>query len=141
MGGLESRHHPPQTHRSEYLLDGRARTPCGAATTAGPLAAQSPVYACKRPLTTKARDPRRCDCRSIRVDTLDHAVWPQFRGALRQPARLTAIVEQAGDPKRPDIGGDTLSAAIADTAHIITQLQQAIAEEYQSRARTATSRP
>jgi len=121
-----------QTNRGEYLLAGRAHTPCGGRYHGRTAGSQTPVYACKRRLTTKAGDPRRCACRSIRVDTLDDTVWPQVRAALTQPALPTASAEHVRDPNRPDIGGDTLSTGIAEAAHIIAQLQQAIAEEYQA---------
>ncbi|PZS15080.1 MAG: hypothetical protein DLM57_13345 [Pseudonocardiales bacterium] len=125
-----------QTNRGEYLLGGRARTPCGGRYHGRTAGTQNPVYACKRRLTAKTGDPQRCDCRSIRVDTLDHAVWSHVSAALTQPNRCTELLapaaDRAGGTQRLEIGGDTLSAGIADAAHLIGALQQAIAAEYQA---------
>lgn len=118
--------------RGSYLLGGRARTPCGGRYHGRTAGTQTPVYACKRRLSTKPGDPNRCQCRSIPVTVLDDQVWTQVRAALTDPARLAELTAPPTRTPAPDIGGATISGSIADTAGLIDQLQQAIAAEYQA---------
>jgi site-specific DNA recombinase len=118
--------------RGSYLLGGRAHTPCDGRYHGRTAGTQTPVYACKHRLTTKPGDPNRCGCRPIPVTALDDAVWTEVRAALTDRARLAELSTPAAGPARPDIGAETLGETIADTASMITQLQQAIAAEYQA---------
>lgn len=121
-----------ENRRGSYLLGGRAHTPCGGRYHGRTAGNQTPVYACKRRLTTRPGDPHRCGCRSIPVTSLDEHVWTQVRAALADPARLAELSTPPARPAVPDIGADTLGGSIADTAKLITRLQQAIAAEYQA---------
>ena len=122
----------PQQPPGRYLLSGRVHTPCGGHYHGRTAGTQTPVYACKKRLTTRADDPARCQCRSIPVETLDEAVWGQIAAALANPTRLDALTTDASGPTVPDIGGDTLTTTIAEVTEAIGQLQQEIATEYQA---------
>src|SRR5262249_54057442 len=81
--------------------------------------------------------PDRCGCRSIRVETLDEAVWSQVRAALTSARHAAASkgrrrAGDAGNGARVDIGADTLAARIADAAEDIARPQRTIAAEYQA---------
>jgi site-specific DNA recombinase len=122
----------PQRDRGAYLLGGLARTPCGRYFHGRTAGSQTPVYACRRRLTTNVSDPNRCGCLSIPIDTLDDAVWSQIRAALTRPGGLAALAGHPAGTSQLDIGGHTLNARIAATADTIAGLQQAIAAEYQA---------
>ena len=125
----------PQQAPGRYLLAGRVHTPCGGRYHGRTAGTQTPVYACKKRLTTRADDPNRCHCRPIPVDTLDQAVWTQICAALGNPARLDELTTPAASPAVPDIGVDTLTATITELTEAISALQHEIAAEYQA-ART-----
>src|SRR6266516_4974800 len=120
----------PQPPPGKYLLAGRVHTPCGGRYHGRTAGTQTPVYACKRRLTTRASDPARCHCLPIPVDVLDDAIWTQVRAALANPNRLAELAQPQAGPTPPDIGADTLANTIADTAETIAGLQQKIADEY-----------
>jgi site-specific DNA recombinase len=122
----------PQQPPGRYLLSGRVHTPCGGLYHGRTAGTQTPVYACKKRLTTRADDPARCHCRSIPVDTLDKAVWGEIAAALANPARLDKLTRAVSGPRAPDIGVDTLTATITEITEAITRLQQEIAAEYQA---------
>lgn len=120
-----------QSDHGSYLLGGRVATPCGGRYHGRTAGSQTPVYACRRRLTTKASDPQRCSCVSIRVSALDTAVWSEIRTALTRPAALAALAREAAGVAHPQIGADTLGARIAETAKAIADIQRRIANEYQ----------
>ena len=122
----------PQQPPGRYLLSGRVNTPCGGLFHGRTAGTQTPVYACKRRLTTRADDPARCQCQPIPVDTLDEAVWGEIATALANPTRLDALTTHASGPAVPDIGVDTLTATITEITEAIAALQQEIAAEYQA---------
>lgn len=137
---------PAQRHTA-YLLGGRVRTPCGRYFHGRTAGRQNPLYVCRHHLTTPAGDPTRCDCISIRVDTLDQLVWSEIRAALTTPPPAApAAARRRGDARRTagerdgvleggprlDIGADTLADRITTTAEDIADLQATIAEEYQA---------
>jgi DNA invertase Pin-like site-specific DNA recombinase len=131
----------PVLRHTSYLLGGRVRTPCGRYFHGRTAGTQSPVYVCGHRLQTPANSPARCGCRSIRVETLDEAVWSQVRAALTSPT-LSANANRPGGRGRSaserdggttlDIGADTLAPRIADAAEDIARLQHTIADEYQA---------
>jgi site-specific DNA recombinase len=131
----------PATRHTTYLLGGRVRTPCGRYFHGRTAGTQNPLYVCRHRLQTPADSPDRCACRSIRVETLDEAVWSQIRAALTSPTR-SATANRPGGRRRSasdrdggttvDIGADTLAARIADAAEDISRLQHTIAAEYQA---------
>jgi DNA invertase Pin-like site-specific DNA recombinase len=131
----------PALRHTSYLLGGRVRTPCGRYFHGRTAGTQNPVYVCRHRLQTRADSPDRCACRSIRVETLDNAVWSQIRTALTSPT-LTATGNRPGGRGRSasdrdggttlDIGADTLAARIADAAQDVSDLQRTIAAEYQA---------
>ena len=120
----------PAHRHSAYLLGGRVRTPCGRYFHGRTAGRDNPVYVCRHRKKTPADDPDRCACRSIRVQTLDDAVWSQVRTALTTPpppvtkrppgstdARPAATAAASGGSgSRLDIGADTLVPRIADAA-------------------------
>ena len=122
----------PQQPPGRYLLSGRVHTPCGGLYHGRTAGTQTPVYACKKRLTTRAADPNRCHCRSIPVDTLDQAVWSQVCAALTNPTRRAELAAPAPGPAVPDIGADTLAATITELTETIAALKQEIAAEYQA---------
>jgi site-specific DNA recombinase len=122
----------PQQPPGRYLLSGRVHNPCGGLYHGRTAGTQTPVYACKKRLTTRANDPARCHCRPIPVDTLDAAVWSQVAAALANPARLDALTTSSAGPTVPDIGIDTLTTTITEITEAIAQLQQEVAAEYQA---------
>jgi hypothetical protein len=98
---------------------------------------------CRHRKTTRADDPDRCACRSIRVETLDDAVWSQIRTALTTPPPPLAeggrrrpdsghVGGKGSSGSRLDIGAHTLVPRIADAAEDVSRLQHAIATEYQA---------
>jgi hypothetical protein len=93
---------------------------------------QTPVYACKRRLTTRADDPARCHCRPLPVEVLDQAVWTQVAAALSNPTRLDELTTPDPGPAVPDIGVDTLATTITEITEAISQLKHEIAAEYQA---------
>jgi site-specific DNA recombinase len=105
----------PTTRHTAYLLGGRVRTPCGRYFHGRTAGTQNPVYVCRHRLQTPADSPDRCACRSIRVETLDEAVWSQIRAALTtgqhdaptRGRRRSASDRDAGTTV--DIGADTLA--------------------------------
>ncbi len=117
---------------SRYLLSGRVHTPCGGRYHGRTAGTQTPVYACKRRLTTRADDPARCHCRPIPVDTLDEAIWTQVAAALANPTYLDEITTPAAGTPVPDIGVGTLAATITEYTEAIAQLRHEIAAEYQA---------
>ena len=121
-----------QIDHGAYLLGGIVMTPCGRRYHGRTAGNQAPVYACRHRLTTKAGDPRRCDCVSIRVEALDSAVWSEVAAALTNQTALEALAHEAAAVGQPDIGGDTLGGRIADAARAVADLQQRIADEYQA---------
>jgi DNA invertase Pin-like site-specific DNA recombinase len=131
----------PALRHTTYLLGGRVRTPCGRYFHGRTAGTQNPVYVCRHRLQTPADSPDRCACRSIRVETLDEAVWSQIRAALTSPT-LTATWNRPGGRRRSasdrdggttvDIGADTLAPRIADAAQDVSDLQHTIAAEYQA---------
>jgi DNA invertase Pin-like site-specific DNA recombinase len=140
----------PAHRHTSYLLGGRVRTPCGRYFHGRTAGRESPVYVCRHRKTTRADDPDRCACRSIRVQTLDDAVWSQVRTALttppppvakNPPGRRRPVSGNRGNSgkggkgrrgSRLDIGADTLVARIAEAAEDVSRLQHAIATEYQA---------
>ena len=137
----------PAHRHSAYLLGGRVRTPCGRYFHGRTAGRDSPVYVCRHRKKTRADDPDRCACRSIRVQTLDDAVWSQVRSALttapppvtkRPPGRRRPVNGnrgnrgKGGSGSRLDIGADTLLPRIADAAEDVSRLQHTIATEYQA---------
>jgi Recombinase zinc beta ribbon domain len=127
----------PATRHTTYLLGGRVQTPCGRYFHGRTAGTQNPLYVCRHRQQTPADNPDRCGCRSIRVETLDDAVWSRIRAALTT-ARHTAPNEgrrrarDAGTGTRVDIGADTLAARIAHAAQDVSDLQHTIAAEYQA---------
>jgi site-specific DNA recombinase len=121
-----------QSDHGSYLLGGRVATPCGGRYHGRTVGSQTPVYACRRRLRTKASDPQRCGCVSIRVSALDEAVWSEIRTALTRPTALAALAREAAGAAHPQIGADTLGARIADAAEAIADIQRRIADEYQA---------
>jgi hypothetical protein len=92
---------------------------------------------CRHRLQTPADSPDRCACRSIRVETLDDAVWSQVRAALTtarhtDPNKGRRRAGDAGNSARVDIGADTLAPRVADAAQDVSDLQHMIAAEYQA---------
>jgi Resolvase, N terminal domain len=63
----------PSHRHTAYLLGGRVRTPCGRYFHGRTAGRDNPIYACRHRKQTRADDPDRCACRSIRVQTLDDA--------------------------------------------------------------------
>ena len=137
----------PAHRHSAYLLGGRVRTPCGRYFHGRTAGRDNPVYVCRHRKKTPADDPDRCACRSIRVQTLDDAVWSQVRTALttapppvarNPPGRRRPVNGNRGNGNggsggsRLDIGADTLVPRIADAAEDVSRLQHAIATEYQA---------
>ena len=122
----------PQQAPGRYLLSGRVHTPCGGLYHGRTAGTQTPVYACKKRLTTRADDPSRCQCRPIPVDTLDEAVWSQVAAALTNPARLEELTTPTAAQTVPDIGVDTLAATITEIAEAMSALKHEIAAEYQA---------
>jgi DNA invertase Pin-like site-specific DNA recombinase len=141
----------PAHRHSAYLLGGRVRTPCGRYFHGRTAGRDSPVHVCRHRKQTRADDPERCGCRSIRVQTLDDAVWSQIRTALTTPP--PPVAKQPRGRRRPvsgnrgnrgnrgnggkgsggsrlDIGPDTLLPRIADAAEDVARLQPTIATEY-----------
>jgi site-specific DNA recombinase len=121
----------PALRHTTYLLGGRVRTPCGRYFHGRTAGTQNPVYVCRHRLQTPANSPDRCGCRSIRVETLDDAVWSQVRAALTSPTRSEN--RRPGGRRRSasdsdggttlDIGADTLAPRIADAAQDVADLQ------------------
>jgi hypothetical protein len=135
VDGLETRHRDAGITPHHLLLGGRVRTPCGRYFHDPTAGTQSPVYVCRHRLQTPADSPDRCGCRSIRVQTLDDAVWSQIRAALTtarhaDPNEGRRRAGDAGNGARVDIGADTLAARIADAAQDVSDLQHTIAAEY-----------
>ena len=136
----------PAHRHSAYLLGGRVRTPCGRYFHGRTAGRDNPVYVCRHRKKTRAEDPDRCACRSIRVQTLDDAVWSQVRTALttppppvaknppgrRRPVNGNRGNGRSGGGSRLDIGADTLVPRIADAAGDVSRLQHTIATEYQT---------
>jgi len=137
----------PAHRHTSYLLGGRVRTLCGRYFHGRTAGRDNPVYVCRHRKQTRAGDPDRCDCRSIRVQTLDDAVWSEVRTALttppppvaKQPRRRRGPVSgnrgngrSGGSGSRLDIGADTLVPRIADAAEDVSGLRHAIATEYQA---------
>jgi Recombinase zinc beta ribbon domain len=127
----------PATRHTTYLLGGRVRTPCGRYFHGRTAGTQNPLYVCQHRQQTPADNPNRCGCRSIRVETLDDAVWSQIRAALTMgqhaaPNEGRRRARDAGNGARVDIGADTLAARIADAAQDVSDLQHMIAAEYQA---------
>src|SRR6266536_2043649 len=141
----------PAHRHTAYLLGGRVRTPVGRYFHGRTAGRDNPVYVCRHRKQTRADDPDRCACRSIRVQTLDDAVWSQVRTALTTPAppvaqrppgrRHPANGNRGND--RPfgangicgsmlDIGADTFVPRIAEAAEEVSRLQHTIATEYQA---------
>jgi DNA invertase Pin-like site-specific DNA recombinase len=127
----------PALRHTTYLLGGRVRTPCGRYFHGRTAGTQSPVYMCRHRQQTPADSPDRCGCRSIRVETLDDAVWSQIRAALTTirhtaPNKGPRRAGDAGNSARVDIGADALAPRIADAAQDVSDLQHTIAAEYQA---------
>jgi hypothetical protein len=122
----------PQQPPGRYLLSGRVHTPCGGRYHGRTAGTQTPVYACKKRLTTRADDPARCQCRPIPVEVLDQAVWTQVAAALSNRTRLDELTTPDPGPAVPDIGVDTLARTITEIAEAISQLKHEIAAEYQA---------
>ena len=125
----------PATRHTSYLLGGRVRTPRGRYFHGRTAGTQNPLYVCRHRQQTPADSPHRCTCRSIRVQTLDDAIWSQVRGALTTarhaaPNKGRRRAGDAGNGARVDIGADTLAPRIADAAEDIARLQHTIADEY-----------
>jgi hypothetical protein len=127
----------PATRHTTYLLGGRVRTPCGRYFHGRTAGTQNPVYVCRHRQQTPATSPDRCVCRSIRVETLDDAVWSQIRAALTtarhtDPNNGPRRAGDAGNSAGVDIGADTFAPRIAEAAQDISDLQHTIATEYQA---------
>jgi hypothetical protein len=135
----------PAHRHTTYLLGGRVRTPCGRYFHGRTAGRDNPVYVCRHRKQTRADDPDRCACRSIRVQTLDDAVWSQVRTALTTAPPPVAETSPGrrrpgnGNPgnrgnrgSRLDIGAETLLPRIADTAEDVSRLQHTTATEYQA---------
>jgi site-specific DNA recombinase len=135
----------PAHRHTAYLLGGRVRTPCGRYFHGRTAGRDNPIYVCRHRKQTRADDPDRCACRSIRVQTLDDAVWSQVRTALttapppvakNPPGRRRPDSGHVGGKgsrgSRLDIGADTLVPRIADAAEDVSRLQHTIATEYQA---------
>jgi Recombinase zinc beta ribbon domain len=131
----------PAHRHTGYLLGGRVSTPCGPYFHGRIAGRDRPVYVCRHRKQTRVGDPDRCGCRSIRVETLDEAVWSQVRTAMTTPPpaaacsprrRGRAVVGDNGGGARLDIGADTLAPRIADAAEDVSRLQHTIATEYQA---------
>ena len=104
----------PAHRHSAYLLGGRVRTPCGRYFHGRTAGRDNPVYVCRHRKKTPADDPDRCACRSIRVQTLDDAVWAQVRTALTtpHPSRQATPGRQPPPPTGP-----AARAAAPETGH------------------------
>jgi len=135
----------PAHRHTAYLLGGRVRTPCGRYFHGRTAGRDNPVYVCRHRKQTRADDPDRCACRSIRVQTLDDAVWSQVRTALTTPAPPVAdsppgrrrpvggpVGGKGSSGSRLDIGADTLVPRIAEAADDVSRLQHTIATGYQA---------
>jgi hypothetical protein len=86
----------PATRHTSYLLGGRVQTPCGRYFHGRTAGTQNPLYVCRHRQQTPAASPRRCGCRSIRVQTLDDAVWSLIRAALTSPTRSATANRPGG---------------------------------------------
>jgi site-specific DNA recombinase len=118
---------PVRGRRSErYLLAGRIRTPHG--TLMYGLHNPSAVYRCSEVFATNAPPHgRTCDCRPIRAEHVDDAVWSEVCALLSDPARLSAM---AG--LRLEKGQATVAANQDDLTTIdrrISRLEKAAGEQ------------
>ena len=105
----------PAHRHSAYLLGGRVRTPCGRYFHGRTAGRDSPVYVCRHRKKTRADDPDRCACRSIRVQTLDDAVWSQVRTALTTaPPPVTKSPQVADAPSTATAATAARAAAARD---------------------------